>query len=201
MIGKVTLFDATPDAQAELSPCGRYRYTLARRWDHLRPQLFWLLLNPSTADAAREDATTRRLAGFARLWNYGGYVLCNLFAYRATDPRDLLRASDPVGPDNDAAITRAVDGHLFGEAVCGWGAHGRHRGRDAEVLALLARLGVRPVCLGRTKGGLPRHPLYAPGAATRTPLNEESHERGHGQPADRPPGLPPLEAGGEGGVL
>ena len=80
------MLDRTRHGGARLSECGRYRYSLWRVWDAGLPSLAWCLLNPSTADAEREDATTRRLRGFCRAWGYGGYLLVNLFALRATDP-------------------------------------------------------------------------------------------------------------------
>ncbi len=119
------------------------------------------MLNPSTADAERDDPTIRRCAGFARSWGFGGMTVVNLFALRATDPARLRRARDPVGRDNDRHIAAAASAGLV---VVAWGVHGRLGERDRAVLALLS--GCRPGCLGTTRGGHPRHPLYLP-AATR----------------------------------
>jgi hypothetical protein len=153
---------------ARLSACGRYRYSLWRSWDARLPSLVWCLLNPSTADAEREDATTRRLRAFSRAWGCGGYVLVNLFALRATDPAELRKAADPVGPENDAAIRRATAGRRG--VVIGWGTHGGCRGRDIAVLNLLARVGAMVECLGTTKDGCPRHPLRLARATRLAPL-------------------------------
>ncbi len=139
-----------------------YRYSLVRRWgdgDVVR----WVMLNPSTASATEDDPTIRRCMGFARAWGYDGIVVHNLYALRATDPRALRTHPDPVGPVNDSYIA----GWRV-PTVCAWGAHadtGR-AGRAGEVLALLRRTDVTPMCLGRTKAGHPRHPLYLPAAAT-----------------------------------
>jgi hypothetical protein len=87
------------------------------------------MLNPSTADASQDDPTIRRCIGFARQWGCGRLVVLNLFAFRATDPADLKRAADPVGPENRAWFDRTlVDDLVGGPVVCGWGVHGAHLG-------------------------------------------------------------------------
>lgn len=124
-----------------------------------------ILLNPSTADANRDDPTLRRCIGFAREWGYGALEVVNLFAYRATRPQDLRRARDPVGTANDRHLLAAVK---RAERVVGaWGVHGVFAGREAGVMAMLAQAEVRLFCLGRTQGGHPRHVLYLP---KHTPL-------------------------------
>ena len=135
---------------------GRHRYRLWRRWSD-GPVVGFCLLNPSTADADRNDPTIRRCIGFARAWGYGGVEVVNLFAFRATDPRELRRATDAVGRANDrhlAAAARRVDA-----MVVAWGVHGAWQSRDRDALALLSRW-TRPLALGWTRSGAPRHPLY-----------------------------------------
>jgi len=144
---------------AEYSPCRRYRYVLTRAMnpevigDDTRTIAF-VGLNPSTATATTDDPTVRRCIGYAAREGFGRFVMLNAFAYRATDPADMKACPEPVGPGNDAAILRVV-----GEAdlvVFAWGAHGGHLGRHDALLELV---GPRH-CLGVTKGGFPRHPLY-----------------------------------------
>jgi hypothetical protein len=141
---------------AAFSRDGRYRYRLWRRWDRSRPAIAFCMLNPSTADARRNDPTIRRCMGFARDWGYGGIEVVNIFALRATDPRDLRSARDPVGPRNDAFMLRAAG---RSPVVIAWGVHGALRDRGAEALGLLAPR-TRLLALGRTRSGAPRHPLY-----------------------------------------
>jgi len=141
---------------AAFSRDGRYRYRLWRRWDRSRPAIAFCMLNPSTADARRDDPTIRRCIGFARDWGYGGIEVVNIFALRATDPRDLRSACDPVGPRNDAFMLRAADRSLV---VIAWGVHGALRDRQAKALALFGPR-TRLLALGRTRSGAPRHPLY-----------------------------------------
>lgn len=144
---------------AEISPDGLYRYTLHRgiipaALDAAGEVLF-VMLNPSTADDRLDDPTVRRCIGYAREWGYGDLAVCNLFAYRATDPKQLYTCPDPVGPDNDRhIIEQAARAQLV---VAAWGAHGGHLDRDVAVLDLIDK----PVhCLAVTKAGKPGHPLY-----------------------------------------
>jgi len=141
---------------ATLSECRNYRYFLWREW-HPSPAgyVLFVCLNPSTADETHDDPTVRRCIDFARRWGYGQLCVANLFAYRATHPRQLRAVGCPVGPDNDYWLE-----NLSAKAdmvVAAWGVHGTFAGRDREVVPLIGR---RWFCLGVTKGGQPRHPLY-----------------------------------------
>jgi hypothetical protein len=151
-------------ATATFSSCRTYRYALTRTWDSSLPLAAFVMLNPSTADAFVEDATIRRCKSFARSWRAGGLLVLNAFALRSTDPKALYGHPDPVGPDNDAVIAEAfsVNGPNVGSVVCAWGVHGALSGRAGHVDGLLRGRGVTPVCLGTTKDGHPRHPLYVP---------------------------------------
>lgn len=148
-------------ATATFSPCGAYRYTLARQWGNEPPAIF-VMLNPSTADAATDDPTIRRCVGFARRWHLDGIVVVNLFALRATDPRALRDHPDPVGPENDDRILAALEWYQSSPVVAAWGAHGGLYGRDRAMLGLIRDAVDRPLCLGTTRSGHPRHPLYLP---------------------------------------
>lgn len=161
-----------PSAPAESRPRGTarfdrsrtYRYALTRQWDRALPRVCFVLLNPNTADASHDDPTIRRCIGFARRWGFGSLEVVNLFALRCRHPKDLTKASDPVGPRNGAAIARAVA--RAQRVVFGWGVHGELAGRGAAVARQLAAS--KPLCLGRTQGGHPRHPLYV--RADREPV-------------------------------
>ncbi len=150
---------------AKISECGKFRYHLTRVWDLTGPKLGILGLNCSTADAVKDDPTIRREMGFARRLGYGSIYKGNIFAYRATDPKVMKRARDPVGPENDLwikGIASCVD-----RLIVAWGAHGSFKNRDREVYELLR--GKSLWCFGVTKDGHPKHPLYLRGDTPLVP--------------------------------
>lgn len=142
------------DKGATMSKCGRYRYRLWRVWNYKKPGLCWILLNPSTADAQSDDPTIRRCINFAASWGYGGIHVVNLFALRATDPREISKVEEPVGPGNDEVILS----YAYWPIIAGWGSHGSLLDRDHKVIDMLSGSNIQ--CLGFTKDGHPRHPLY-----------------------------------------
>lgn len=161
-MSELSLFQTEPrmERDALVSEDGLYRYTLSRRWAP-GPLLPFGMLNPSTAGKDVDDPTTRRCEGFARREGCGGYLVVNTAAFRATKPADMLAAADPVGPDNErwlraALLGSVIDGVPF---VCAWGAHGQPA-HVAKIIRLAAEVGARLACLGVTKDGAPRHPLY-----------------------------------------
>lgn len=176
-------FSATGEevARATISPCGRYRYTLERRWAKVPRFVLWLMLNPSTADASSNDPTIRRCIGFARTWGYTGILVGNLYAWRATNPRELwtvaTRGGDPIGPENgrhlDSLIARAP------LIVCAWGKRGPFTEAWFEVMQRLRPPAV-PHFLRLTKDGQPSHPLYLPGDLRPTPWDYFTQPRGNG---------------------
>lgn len=183
---------------AKISPCGKYRYRLWREWrlgnstqwdmwteDDGSPALdgagaqigeplscVFVMLNPSTADGEQDDPTIRRCVAYAKAWGYDRMEVVNLFAWRATDPKELLAVSaddDPVGFDNQEAIENAV--FHAGLVVCAWGVTGCHLGQDettlgwiADAVEIIADEGrkIEVTALKRTKEGFPAHPLYLP---------------------------------------
>lgn len=150
-----------PSRTAVISDCGRYRYRLERDGYGLDKTAV-IMVNPSTADAERDDATIRKLLGFGRRNAWGRIIVGNLFAYRATDVRELATADDPVGPDNDAHLRRIVGDCV--EVIYAWGpvskVPARLRSRWQDVDAIVRTAGHRPRCIGLpAKCGHPRHPL------------------------------------------
>jgi hypothetical protein len=152
---------------ANVSECGRYRYRLWRLWDELAPVMVWVLLNPSTADAETDDPTLRKCVGFAKKHQYGGVILVNLFAYRASDPKELLKVSTPIGPENDSYIEAAIRAPVLATVVAGWGAERFAENRARAVKLLICGALQRQIrCFGKSKHGHPRHPLYLPYTST-----------------------------------
>lgn len=144
---------------AEFSPCGRYRYSLWRKWGEGRTLAF-IMLNPSTADADKNDPTVERCERRARAGGFGGVHVANLMAYRATDPKELspLTREERFGEDNAMALVKVLD-MANAMIVVAWGAHG-HLGPVAWLSAVASHKRVKLWCLGTTAAGLPRHPLY-----------------------------------------
>lgn len=152
---------------AVLSDCGKYRYVLTRslnsplRW--VKPCLF-IMLNPSTADAENDDPTIRRCIGFAEKWHATHLTIVNLFALRSTDPKALSMSIDPVGPENDHYLAEQIQRHTLGIVCAAWGAHPFAQKRAAEFVDTHGEV---LECLGTTKAGYPRHPLYVKNQTTR----------------------------------
>ncbi|HEY0920613.1 DUF1643 domain-containing protein [Devosia sp.] len=160
----------------------RFRFAFWRSWDSEGPVLAIVALHPS-GDPSIDHYITARLTHFARAAGYGGFIVVNLFAFRATDPFDLLdhgfRASE--GPNNDDWIRAACTGR---DVLVAWGM-GTYGGRAAHVAALLQPIASRLLCLGVNHDGSPRlpprppHPLR-PGPAVEmvpwppTPTKQES---------------------------
>lgn len=143
---------------AVYSPCEHYRYLLTREWAPDEGRALFVMLNPSTATEVQNDPTVERCERRARALGFGAFRVCNIFAFRATDPRVMRAASDPVGPLNDAAISESA--HWADRIICAWGNHGAHLGRGRDVATLL-RATARPLWhLGLSKTGQPKHPLY-----------------------------------------
>jgi len=139
---------------AMFSPCRTYRYTLWRWWEDVLPYAMFIGLNPSTADETKDDPTVRRCIRFARDWGYGGLLMTNMFAIRATDPKVMLAHPEPIGPKNDHWLKKTAKD--AGIVVAAWGIHGKHMSRDEHILKMLPQVHH----LGLTKAGIPKHPLY-----------------------------------------
>ncbi len=154
--------------EAVFSDCRKYRYSLSQIWDEDKEPLYWLMLNPSTADEVKNDPTVERCERRARMWGYGGSVVLNIFAYRATDPKNMRTQKDPVGPDNDAWIRKLARRSQELVVVGGWGEHGSHMARGQAVLDIFKQANGRINALKINASGHPAHPLYI--AYDKTPF-------------------------------
>lgn len=145
---------------AMFSPCKQFRYVLWRTLtEGTNVGSFGMIaLNPSTADHRQNDPTVTRCINRARDLGYGKFWMLNLFAFRATDPKDMKAAIEPVGIENDEMIRKTVAECSM--VVCAWGSHGKYQGRADAVLKLLSDVDLYALKL--TKSGQPQHPLYLP---------------------------------------
>jgi hypothetical protein len=140
-----------------------YRYELHRPGEGRRRTAV-IMVNPSTADETTDDATIRKVRGFGERYGFGKLLIGNLFAYRATDVRELGAVLDPVGPANDYHLKR-----MMGQAdqvLFAWGRLEKippaYRERWKMIADIAESLGHEPLCLGTTMDGQPRHPLMLP---------------------------------------
>lgn len=152
---------------AIFSDCREYRYILWRRWaeDWRSNYVMFIGLNPSTADETNDDPTIRRCINFAKDWGYSALCMGNIFAYRATLPKDMMAVPDPIGEHNDKYLTEYASNAAL--VVAAWGAHGRYKDRSKQVVAMIPDLH----CLSVTNGGMPGHPLYLPKTLKPRPFN------------------------------
>lgn len=151
----------------------KYRYALGRTWAAALPLLAWCMLNPSTATHLVLDPTLRACEVFSRAWGYGGMVIVNMYAWRATDPKNLPRhgrriAPLAIGAHNDEQLGLWTGG---ADVVLGWGKHGDPvRARSLFDRVFMRTRGARRIdCLGTNNDGSPQHPLYIARSTERRP--------------------------------
>lgn len=130
-------------------------------------RVMFVMLNPSKATETANDPTVGRCEARAKALGFGAFQVTNLFSLRETDPHAMRRHLAPVGDGTDQAL---LDGAAWADmTIAAWGVHGVHQGRNDVVTALFCAAGLPLHCLGLTKGGHPRHPLYLPYSAQPEP--------------------------------
>lgn len=155
---------------AVYSTCESYRYSLTRVWQPDAPRVLFVMLNPSTATEIANDPTIERCEQRARRLGFGGFRAANIFALRATDPRDMKSHAAPEGPQNAQALEQ---GAAWADTIiAAWGVHGAHQDQGTRVAARLRAAGFALHHLGLTKHGHPRHPLYLPYSAQPRPWTD-----------------------------
>jgi hypothetical protein len=145
-----------------------YRYRLQRGWGD-GPLVMFLMMNPSTADIRVDDPTVAKCTRLARKWGYGGLLVGNVFAYRATDQNELARVKNPEGPLNSVHL--AAMARQAAMIVCAYGTPRVAALRPAGLLAAQRiAIGGHPLHVLRlSKHGVPYHPLYLPESLTPIP--------------------------------
>ena len=144
-----------------------YRFSLVRTLDWLSADVvaLFIMLNPSTADETYDDPTIRRCKDFALRAGCGVLSVVNLSPRRATDPDDLIMAG-PEEPEVWQANLKNIlsAASLATRIVLAYGVNGCIENRDTKVITALIKHGYGDDlwCLGVTKNGYPRHPLYVP---------------------------------------
>lgn len=149
---------------AVISDCGKYRYLLRRVWDQVKPRALFIMLNPSTADAKLDDPTIRSCVRLASGLGYGSIEVVNIFGWRATDPDELPKQADPIGPMNERIVAAAII--RCDVVICAWGANAMAARKSIFLSALIGSYRPAAYCLGTTKSGAPKHPLYVKSGTT-----------------------------------
>lgn len=158
--GKLNLEDNDIFPPAIFSSDGVYRYLLSRTWGNSGKIIAFVGLNPSTADATKDDPTIRRCLSFAKGFGGTTLLMVNLFAFKATKPTDLFLAEDPIGPSNDEWLRKIIE--IADITIAAWGNHGSHLNRSTKLIDLYPG---KFNALSVTKSGMPGHPLYLPKTA------------------------------------
>lgn len=165
-VAQQELFGSVESAGARFDPARRYRYRLWRRWAK-GPALLWIMLNPSTADERVLDPTLRRCIDYTRRWGFPAMEIGNLYAFRATKPKDLWTVDDPVGPENFEVLEALVCSAA--KVIVGWGGNAKPDVLE-QISTLFEEHRVRPFCVGKSEDtGQPYHPLYQPKDAELIP--------------------------------
>lgn len=141
-------------SSAIISKDGLYRYSLERAWDKSKPTVLFVCLNPSVADDKIDDHTVKNMIFFAKKFGYGRLLVGNLFAFRATDPSELFKQQEPIGPENDSYLEKMME-----EAdliIAAWGDNGGWLDRSYQFKEKYKNKEIK--CLGKTKANQPRHP-------------------------------------------
>ena len=137
---------------ATLSNDKKHRYKLSRHWDLNKPQILYIMLNPSIGNESIDDPTIRRLLSFTRKFDCGGFFVGNLFTYITPNPK-TLDTSIGLTNKNLNVLTNLVS--KADEVVYAWG-------NSIEEPNELKKLISNPMCFGKNLNGTPKHPLYLP---------------------------------------
>lgn len=164
-----------PKKHAIISDCKKYRFALHREWDDSKPTAMFIMLNPSTADAEKDDPTIRRCMSFAKSWGYGGIIVCNLFPFRATNPKELLiRENISTQISLNGSYIRQLQEHCR-VVILAWGNELilDYIFKQHYPFGKLNYLQIEKIhYLELSKNGTPKHPLYLPQTLKPQPLRE-----------------------------
>ena len=138
--------------KAEFSIDKKERYSLKREWDKSKNKILYIMLNPSKADDKKDDPTIRRLVNFTKKFNYGGFLVGNIFTTITPNPKEIDKSKGISGRNLEELLKliNTVD-----QIVYAWG-------NTTEEPQLLKELVLSPKCFGKNFNGTPKHPLYLP---------------------------------------
>lgn len=152
------VIENTIRSMAVISSDGLYRYRLTKIWDEDKPCIAFILLNPSTADNLRTDITAMNICNYSIANDYGRIDIVNLFAFRATNSKDMPYWREAIGEYNDQYILDAVLG--ASKVIIGWGSDQKvYNERKMEVHNLLREYKSKLMCFKDEEGRRPRNPV------------------------------------------
>ena len=138
--------------RAEFSIDKKERYSLKREWDKSKNKILYIMLNPSLADDKNDDPTIRRLISFTKKYNYGGFLVGNIFTTITPNPKEIDK-SKGISVKNFEKLLKLIN--KVDQIVYAWG-------NTIEEPQLLKELVLSPKCFGKNFNGTPKHPLYLP---------------------------------------
>ena len=138
--------------EAEFSIDKKERYSLNREWDNSKNKILYIMLNPSLADDKNDDPTIRRLINFTKKFNYGGFLVGNIFTTITPNPKEIDK-SKGMSDKNFEKLLNLIN--KVDQIVYAWGS-------SIEEPQLLKKLVLNPKCFGKNLNGTPKHPLYLP---------------------------------------
>ncbi len=156
---------------ANISDCGRYRFKLNRSWVDIfdaRRSALWVMLNPSTADANVDDPTMRRVINFSSRDDFTSLTVINLCPYITANPANLKRRTHeelfPMGYFDEIRVKLGE----YDTMICGWGSGAVSMLSRESLISSMSMIRAIALgfdkadvmCLGLSKQGHPRHPLY-----------------------------------------
>lgn len=170
MTEALDLFGAPVMRRSAYFAADNVRIRLTRDWAP-GPRALVIGCNPSTADASKDDPTSRWWNAWFKLFGFGGYDAMNLYPFCTSSPVECRRIVDGIqGGDWSArdmlhftnlsalvAAAKAAD-QVF---VC-WGAIAWDQDWIEHVVEEI-QTGEAPWpdlwCWGKTSSGAPKHPL------------------------------------------
>tara|TARA_E500000075_G_scaffold101789_1_gene93658 strand:- start:377 stop:829 length:453 start_codon:yes stop_codon:yes gene_type:complete len=138
--------------EAKFCEAKKNRYFLKRKWNNSKGLLLYIMLNPSLADEKKDDPTIRRLINFTKKFDYGGFLVGNIFTIITPNPKELDK-SKGMSDKNFEEIIKLVN--KVDQIVYAWGS-------SIEEPQLLKKIVLSPKCFGKNLNGTPKHPLYLP---------------------------------------
>ena len=141
--------------EAKFSNDNKERYSLKREWDKSKNKILYIMLNPSLADEKKDDPTIRRLISFTKKFNYGGFLVGNIFTKITPNPKEI-DTSTGISDKNLEELLKLIN--EVDQVVYAWG-------NTIEEPDTIKEQVLKPKCFGKNFNGTPKHPLYLPSSS------------------------------------